>query len=151
MRAQDDVTMEIASLLTKKVLDANKHACKLDTEKFYMDYDDVLLFHRDSEDFEITVPIACLMIGDLKIGFLPGEPFVEFQCSYRDAMQPNLSFVNGYSNGWPGYIPTAAAYTEGGYGVDFFPGENPEHGRTQIRPGDGERIVDELIKLSNKR
>ena len=66
-------------------------------------------------------------------------------------MLPNLSFVNGYSNGWHGYMPTAKAYVEGGYGADFFPGEKPEYGRTQIKPGDGERVVDELIKLSKKR
>lgn len=46
---------------------------------------------------------------------LPGEPFVEFQLAAQKLRSDAAVFVAGYGDGGPGYIPTAAAYLQGGY------------------------------------
>jgi hypothetical protein len=152
MRVEYSVMDEIADCLKDKVEQANAEAVKLPIERLSLDYQELRLPYRTDEKYEITVPLACLTLGNLKIGFLPGEPFVEFQLRYREAMLPNYAFVNGYCNGWTGYLPTAAAFKEGGYGADFFNCDRPpEFNRTQICPGDGEVIIDKLIELSVKK
>jgi hypothetical protein len=46
---------------------------------------------------------------------LPGEPFVEYQLAAHK-LRPDASvFVAAYGDDGPGYIPTAAAYLQGGY------------------------------------
>jgi hypothetical protein len=63
------------------------------------------------------IDITCLDLGVAKLVHLPGEPFIEYQLQAQQ-MQPN-SFVcvAGYGDGGTWYIPTAAAYPEGGYEV----------------------------------
>jgi len=138
--------------LTSKIVQANSAAEPLNIDALSLDYKALdLPFRKELKiDERISLPIACLSLGNLKIGFLPGEPYVEFQLRYREAMLPNYAFVNGYSNGWAGYLPTSSAFKEGGYGADFFSGDpSPEFSRTQIQPGDGEVIINKLIELSN--
>jgi hypothetical protein len=67
-----------------------------------------------SEKFDI----GCLALGNARILFMPGELFVEYQLAAK-AMRPDL-FVTmaAYGDYSPGYIPTADAFTRGGYEVD---------------------------------
>ena len=62
------------------------------------------------------IDITCLDFGGkIFVVHLPGEPFIEFQLAAQK-MRPNESvFVAGYGDDGPGYLPTAAAYLEGGY------------------------------------
>lgn len=46
---------------------------------------------------------------------LPGEPFVEYQLLAQQLASPFPVCVAGYGDGGMGYIPTAAAFLEGGY------------------------------------
>jgi hypothetical protein len=64
-----------------------------------------------------TVDIGCLTLGNARVLFLPGEPFVEYQLAAK-AMRPDL-FVTmaGYGDTGAGYIPTAEAFSKGGYEV----------------------------------
>lgn len=55
-------------------------------------------------------------IDDAHIIGLPGEVFVEYALQIKQ-MKSNV-FVAGYANGNVGYVPTAAAFKEGGYEVD---------------------------------
>ena len=48
---------------------------------------------------------------------LPGEVFIEYALQIKK-FKPNV-FVAGYANGNVGYVPTAAAFKEGGYEVDL--------------------------------
>ena len=48
---------------------------------------------------------------------LPGEVFVEYALNLKK-MKPNV-MVAGYANGNVGYVPTEAAFPDGGYEVDF--------------------------------
>lgn len=56
-------------------------------------------------------------INDAHIIGLSGEVFVEYALQIKH-MKPNV-FVAGYANGNVGYVPTAAAFSEGGYEVDL--------------------------------
>ena len=80
-----------------------------------------------------------IRIGDFALVGLPGEVFVQYamQISARSPFQQTA--VMSYTNGTPGYIPTAAAYEHGGYEVEgayrFYCG-----GYTMIRP-ESERLI----------
>ncbi|HNR42323.1 MAG TPA: hypothetical protein PKL65_08830 [Bacteroidales bacterium] len=67
-----------------------------------------------SEKFDI----GCLSMGRSKILFMPGELFVEYQLAAK-AMRPDLFVaMAAYGDYSPGYIPTADAFTRGGYEVE---------------------------------
>jgi neutral ceramidase len=110
---------------------------------------DTLTFpNRVDPDLHVDVEVACLAVGPVMFGFVPGEVFVEFQLEYRRVLEPRYAVFVGYANGWPGYIPTLAAYPEGGYGVDLCTFDPAEYSRTALPPGAGERILERLISLA---
>ncbi|MDB5391535.1 MAG: hypothetical protein JWM11_7181 [Planctomycetaceae bacterium] len=63
------------------------------------------------------IDITCLDLGPAKIVHLPGEPFIEYQLQAQRAKPQGFVCVAGYGDGGTWYIPTAAAYPEGGYEV----------------------------------
>ena len=71
-------------------------------------------------------------IGNLAIVGIPGELFVELGLAIQATPYFAQTFVAGYCNDLIGYIPTRAAYAEGGYEVDT----------ARIAAGSGETIVD---------
>jgi neutral ceramidase len=71
---------------------------------------------------------------------LPGEPFVEFQMTFREKAECGNSMLFGYTYSaggvWAGYIPTILASVQGGYGADF---------NTTVEVGTGERLIDRAV------
>ncbi len=63
------------------------------------------------------INITCLNIGPARLLHLPGEPFVEYQLHAQQAKPDSFVCVAGYGDGGTWYIPTAAAYPDGGYEV----------------------------------
>jgi hypothetical protein len=61
------------------------------------------------------VEIACLDLGEALVLHLPGEPFVEYQLEAQRLRKDRFVCVAGYGDGGMGYIPTDAAFLEGGY------------------------------------
>jgi hypothetical protein len=61
------------------------------------------------------IGLTCLDLGRMEVLHLPGEPFVEYQLFAQEQRPDKAVCVAGYGDGGPGYIPTAAAYLEGGY------------------------------------
>lgn len=62
-----------------------------------------------------AIDIACLRVGQCRVLHMPGELFVEYQLAAK-AMRPDLHVaMAAYGEYGPGYIGTAAAYSEGGY------------------------------------
>jgi hypothetical protein len=61
------------------------------------------------------IDLTCLHIGNARVVHLPGEPFIEYQLAAQKTAPEAFVCVAGYGDGGPGYIPTAAAYGEGGY------------------------------------
>jgi neutral ceramidase len=84
---------------------------------------------------EITLPVTTVLI-DKRIAILtmPGEPFVEYQISWRQRCPVRDAFFIGYANGYNGYFPTIRSATLGGYGA-----ANPA---TWVEVGAGDRMVD---------
>ncbi len=88
-------------------------------------------------------------IGDLAIVGLPGEVFCEYAINIAARSPFEQTAVMAYTNGNPGYIPTAAAYEHGGYEVDgayrFYCG-----GYTMITP-ELERLIMDAVERLLKR
>jgi len=61
------------------------------------------------------IDITCLDFGPAQILHLPGEPFIEYQLRAQQERRNGFVCVAGYGDDGCGYIPTAAAYLEGGY------------------------------------
>ena len=92
---------------------------------------------------EIALPVTTVLI-DKKIAILtmPGEPFVEYQLSWRQRCPvPDALFI-GYANGYNGYFPTIRSATLGGYGAS-----NPA---TWLEVGAGDRMVDTAVIRVNQ-
>lgn len=73
-----------------------------------------------------TIDITCLSLNDTRVVHLPGEPFVEYQLFAQDTAPENFVAFAGYGDCTTGYIPTAAAYEEGGYEAGYVAFTAPE-------------------------
>lgn len=89
------------------------------------------------------------VIGDGAFCFLalPGEPFVEFQLTFREKSECKSSMLFGYSYSaggvWAGYLPTILAAVEGGYGAGY---------NTNVAVGTGEMLLDRgVVRLFEMR
>ena len=67
----------------------------------------------------LTTEIAAIQIGSAAIVFIPGEPFVETAIAIRKASVFECTAIVGFSEETVGYIPTDAAFAEGGYEASF--------------------------------
>jgi hypothetical protein len=63
----------------------------------------------------VHLPVRFLTIGDAAIWAAPVELFSEIAMHIRNKSPFANNFYFGYTNGWFGYLPTAAAFGEGGY------------------------------------
>jgi hypothetical protein len=62
-----------------------------------------------------AIDCGCLALNRTRALFLPGEPFVEYQL-YAQQLDPDrFTAFAGYGDCGPGYLPTNAAYAQGGY------------------------------------
>lgn len=61
------------------------------------------------------VDVTVLDLGEALVLHLPGEPFVEYQLAAQRVRKDRFVCVAGYGDDGMGYIPTEAAYLEGGY------------------------------------
>lgn len=65
----------------------------------------------------VRAELAALRIGQAAFLFLPGEPFVETGLAIRNRSPFRHLFIVGYAGNTVGYIPTDAAFDEGGYEI----------------------------------
>jgi neutral ceramidase len=86
----------------------------------------------DIERGELATAMTVVTVGDLAIVGIPGELFVELGLAIKAAPHFAQTFIAGYCNDLIGYIPTRAAYSEGGYEIDT----------ARIAAGSGETIVE---------
>lgn len=80
---------------------------------------------------ELSTSLTIVTIGNVALVGIPGEPFVELGLAVKRSPHFAHTFVVGYCNDLIGYIPTRAAYDEGGYEVET----------ARIAAGSGETIV----------
>ncbi len=109
---------------------------RVDGPLILQDHADVLA--SDSPPAELSLHVTTLLINR-QIGLvgMPGEPFVDFQESWRDRCPVRACFFLGYANGYYDYIPTIRAATQGGYGA----GDS----NTYVAVGAGERMLDHAL------
>lgn len=87
---------------------------------------------------EFSIPVATVLINkQIALTTFPGEPFVEFQMSWRDRCPVGTALLAGYTNGYYGYFPTIEAASRGGYGA--------ASAATWLEPGAGEWIIDRAV------
>ena len=113
-------------------------------------FSDVVTFrNRVDASLEVPVEIDLLDLGDLRMAFLPGEFFVEFQLAWKERVRPCRGIFVGYANAWWGYVPTLESYRTGGYGVDAAVKDPPVWCRTALPEGAGERIMERLFGIAD--
>ncbi len=84
------------------------------------------------------LPVATVLINrKIVIMGMPGEPFQQFQTSWRERCPVHACFFFGYANGYYGYFPTIRAATEGGYGATS--------ATTWVEVGAGEQMEDRAL------
>lgn len=95
-------------------------------------------------DGKLVLPLQLIRIGDVVIGTVPGEIFVEYGFQFRDKIQArphtNLALLVSLANGVVNYIPTPEAFEQGGY--------EPGLGPSYMRPNAGNEIVDTLVQMA---
>lgn len=63
----------------------------------------------------VRIPVRFLRIADTVLWGAPVEMFCEISFRVRNESPFRNTFFFGYTNGWLGYLPTEAAFSEGGY------------------------------------
>ena len=63
----------------------------------------------------VRIPVRFLRINDTVLWGAPVELFCDIAIRVRNESPFRHTFFFGYSNGWLGYLPTAQAFSEGGY------------------------------------
>jgi neutral ceramidase len=63
----------------------------------------------------VRLPVRSLILGDTVVWAAPVELFCEIAMDVRNHSPFSRTFYFGYTNGWFGYLPTAAGFAEGGY------------------------------------
>jgi hypothetical protein len=88
--------------------------------------------------------VTVLRLGGLLVVALPGEPFLECAERIQQAFDCPV-LVAAYSNGCPGYFPTADEYDHGGYEVidahRYYGMPAP------FKRGSAEQLVDTAVEL----
>ena len=89
--------------------------------------------------------MQALRIGDVALVGGAGEVFIEIAQAVQERSPFDHTMYLGYTNGDVGYIPTAAAYPEGGYEVDsaHFHYNLP----AAVAPDSAGRVVDTSVAL----
>ncbi|MFC1454375.1 hypothetical protein ACFLQL_04250 [Verrucomicrobiota bacterium] len=149
MRDNFSMTAEIGTELGTAVVEAVQSAEGLGNPELAFTSKKLMFPNRVDPSLQVEVEISCLRLGNVIMGFVPGEPYVEFQLSFKEQVRPLVGVFVGYSNAWTGYLPTLDDYAHGGYGVDQCSIDAAHWSRTALPQGTGERILTELVALAD--
>ena len=86
----------------------------------------------------VRLRISALEFGPLLHVGVQGELFVALGQQVRARLGDDRTCIAALCDGTVGYLPTAAAFAEGGY----------EPNASVLRPGEGERLVDAIVALA---
>ena len=105
----------------------------------FEDHADLMTEDPPPDRLELHVTTLLLNKRIALIG-MPGEPFVNFQISWRDRCPVPDALFLGYANGYFDYFPTIEAASQGGYGT--------ADSNTYVEVGAGERMLRQaLVRL----
>ncbi len=85
-----------------------------------------------------TSDIQLIRIGDFQLVAIPGEVFVEFGLTIKEASPTPHTAIVSLANDYVGYMPTAEAFSQGGY-------ETWGARSAWPAPGTGEAICQEIV------
>jgi hypothetical protein len=104
--------------------------------KVFEDHADLL--SKDPPPDHLNLHVTTLLLNKrVALIGMPGEPFVNFQISWRGRCPLEDAFFLGYTNGYFDYFPTIEAAAQGGYGA----GDS----NTYIGVGAGERMLRQAL------
>lgn len=86
----------------------------------------------------IDADVSALRIGEIAIAFIPAELFSELGVMVKERSPAAMTLIAGYTDGMLWYVPTRAAFDEGGYEVVD---------ACRVAPGAGELLVDHVVAL----
>ena len=104
--------------------------------RVFEDHADVIAHDPPPDHLELHVTTLLLNKRIALVG-MPGEPFVNFQISWRDRCPVQDAFFLGYTNGYFDYFPTIEAAAQGGYGA--------ADSNTYVEIGTGERMLRQAL------
>ena len=87
----------------------------------------------------ITTDIGCLSLGPVRILFMPGELFVEYQLAAQKMAPEQFVAMAAYGEYGPGYVCTKIAYSQGGY--------EPSDRASRVSPAVEEVLMTAMKKL----
>ena len=93
---------------------------------------------------QLPVEVQVVQIGDAYVAGVPMETFTVQALDFAARYPNHPAFLNGYTNGWIGYLPGDEDLESGGYEVRWAPViYGWESGwLTPIKPGSGKRLVE---------
>lgn len=94
----------------------------------------------DARPLSATAPVMAIGIGDLALVSFPGEVFVEHGLRLREQSPYDVTAMVGLANDHIGYLPTVAAFADGGY-------ETWRNGVSWTAVGAGEQLVETALDL----
>lgn len=98
---------------------------------------------RRAREREVSTVLQAVALGDLALACVPGEYFTSLGLSIKERSPFPLTAVVELANDYVGYIPTDAAYDQGGY-------ELINVRSSKVARGAGESIADDLVQMLNE-
>jgi hypothetical protein len=100
---------------------------------------------------QLPVEVQVVQIGDGLIAGIPMETFTKQALDFAASFAGRPAFLNGYTNGWIGYVPGDEDLAQGGYEVRWAPVVYGWQSGwlTPLRPGAGKRLVEAVIGMAN--
>lgn len=93
-------------------------------------------------DLNIPSEIGMIKIGDLHMFFFPGECFIQYALEIKEKLKGKPALIMSYTDCTLQYVPNSEAYeARGGYETDT--------DWCYSEKGNGEKIVDEALKMYN--
>jgi hypothetical protein len=102
------------------------------------------LSERGARGLRLPFAVQAMALGDLGVVALSGEVFLDFALQIEAESPFPRTMVLGYSNGCTGYVPTAQAFTEGGYEPDL---SFRYYGTLPLAPEAGEEMARAALGL----
>lgn len=100
----------------------------------------------------LPIEVQVAQIGDAYVAGVPMETFTVQALDFASRYPTRPAFLNGYTNGWIGYLPGNEDLMLGGYEVRWAPViYGWESGwLTPIKPGAGKRLLDAATRLASQ-
>jgi hypothetical protein len=99
--------------------------------------------------------LQALLIDDVALVACPGELFVEIGLAIKERSVARTTMVSGYTNGLYFYVPTAAAFAQGGYEVEshrnFIQAAGPTPEWERILVEQSTQLINELAAVEPEK